>query len=223
MNAGGPVEPSREHITWALIQAVRLWANAAYSAKLRNGGADAIEPAWFKAFLGNWSVARTIKEEHQEDVLKYLNGRFRLAIAKDKRGMAVTSGAKYIAKRGWTHQDRKTKKRRVPISLVAKISFFLHPSRFVPLDRYSRIGVNRLRGGVRAGGEGHAPLKSYETYLSEFNKFFREYEHVIAHEATRPWVRAIATGLGCPVYVLSSSAFRRKVFDNVLLGIGTDR
>jgi hypothetical protein len=219
----GPIEPSDKQITWAIVQAAHMWADEKYKGKLLGGGAEFLEPDWFKQFLSDWSVARVVRIEHQDDIRNFLNGRFRKAIARDKSGRVVTAGARHIAQHRWTHKVATTGKRMVPISLVSKTAFFFHPERFVPCVGYSRRGINLLLGAAHAGGAGHIQFKTYEEYLEEFNKFFRKYERKIASEVALPWVKVLAKGLGCDNEALSSPAFRRKVFDSVLMGVGAER
>jgi len=161
--------------------------------------------------------------EYQDDIRNFLNGKFRKAIARDHSGRVVTAGARHIAEHRWSHKVATTGKRMVPISLASKVAFFFHPERFVPCDGHSRRGINLLLGAAHAGGAGHVQFKTYEEYLEEFNKFFPKYERKIASEVALPWVKALAKGLDCDSEVLASPAFRRKVFDSVLMGLGAER
>jgi hypothetical protein len=223
LTQSGPVEPSDKQITWAIVQTVHMWTHERYKSKLMGGGAYFLEPAWFRQFLSDWSIARVVRVEYQEDIRNFLNGKFRKAIARDHSGKVVTAGARHISQHRWTHKVASTGKRMVPISLVSKVAFFFHPGRFVPCDGYSRRGINHLLGAAHAGGAGHVQFETYEEYLEAFNNFFRKYERKIASEVALPWVKAMAKGFDCDSGALSSPAFRRKVFDGVLVGLGAER
>jgi hypothetical protein len=211
-----PVQPTPGHIAWAIVQALRLWADARYPEFLRTKRLEPIPQEWFDWFLGEWRIARTVKVRTRKALLRYLNGRFRHAIDKDNTGRKVTTAAKEIRDRRWTNGG-------VPISLVSKVAFIFHPARFAPLDSYGRIGINRLRGSQSAGGEGHAKFRTYEEYLADFNRFFRRYEEQITKELGNSWTISLAKRLNCPPRALRTRAFRRKVFDNVLMGLGGRR
>jgi hypothetical protein len=208
-------QPTAEHFALGIVQALQLWANDRYSQFLTTRRPGPIAEEWFTHFLGAWGVARTVKVVARRKLLRYFSGKFRDAIDEDNTGVAVTAAARYIKK--WAGRLNEMN------SLVSKVAFFLRPGRFVPRDRYARMGMNRLRGDRRAGGEGHARFRTYEEYLAEFNQYFRKFEKQIAKELKHPWVMVLARRLGCPPRFLSTPAFRRKVFDNTLMALARSR
>jgi hypothetical protein len=105
----------------------------------------------------------------------------------------------------------------LPISLVSKIGFFLCPTKLVPLDRYSVQGLKSLR---RANHAGRLKGQSYCEYLDAFNEEYCRMERQLKAALKEPWVIVLANKLSCPADALSTTAMRRKLFDDYLMHSG---
>lgn len=97
---------------------------------------------------------------------------------------------------------------------MSKVGFFLRPDRFVPLDRFSVRGLNVLRA---APGQSRLKSGSYKTYLQAFDEQYACFESQLMAALTEQWVIVMADNLGCPRAALTSSAMRRKLFDDYLM------
>ena len=208
---------NQRHLTLAILQAVQMWSDERYQRFLccRNSDLDA---EWFKWFLGEWNVARTIRAGKSETVRNYLNDDFRKAIKGKTDGNLIDAATLQIKKFGGSAKSNN-KQPAMPASLVSKISFFLRPSVFVPVDRYSRIGLNQL-----LLDSGNAKLKdndkSYIEYLKAFNAHYKVIKDQIDNSLSVKWVSTLATKLDCPKEALKTKALARKVFDNYLMHSG---
>lgn len=210
---------TKRDISLAIVSALKMWSDSQYSPFLQAVPSyTTMDKEWFEKFIGDWSVARTISKDRQEEVRKLLNTNFRSYLIRDS-AKAVDLVTNEIAAKGWSHQSRDEKWSE-PISLVSKVAFFFVPENFVPMDRYSRLGVNKLRGKKKDGGQGHLNSKLYECYLGEFENWFSAYEVQINGELKGAWVKELAKNLDCEPAELDRRAFRRKVFDNMLMQLG---
>ena len=64
-----------------------------------------------------------------------------------------------------------------------------------------------------------ANFPAYRDYLAEFDRWYAAFRPRIVKETRSRWAGTLASRLGVPMQVLASSAFRRKVFDNALMGL----
>jgi hypothetical protein len=197
---------SRRVLALAVVNAIRFWTEDQYKGRLPTR--EPFDADWFDAFLAEWRVARSTYKIHREQVLDYFNGPFRDAIAQDNDGAAITKAAEEIAGKGWTPLNG------VPVSLASKLAFFLRPERFVPRDQFS------VKGLLQLTRRKDASKKEYEVYLAEFDLALAEHGATVTAALTSDWVKTLAHEMRCPGTVLRSNAFRRKVFDNVLMSIG---
>jgi hypothetical protein len=209
-------------IAHACVEAILLWADPRYQQYLGNGRINTLDAAWFKRFVGDWSVARLIGEGNQDAVRKYLESTLRISI--DSTGAsAVDAAAQYIQDRKWSSRYGKKKKGfRNPLSLVSKIGFVLAPNRIAPLDIYSSIGLRRILKISRRGDAGEF-CGRYAKYLVNFDRAFSMYQDQIKQELSSRWVQELSPKLGCSRASLALPEFRRKVFDNLLMRIGRRR
>jgi hypothetical protein len=122
---------------------------------------------WFRWFVAEWNVARTIKKGRQRVVREYLDRDFRKDLLDGGGAETVDAAAAHIQRKGWSSQKRKNGQGSLPISLVSKIGFFLCPTRLVPLDRYAVRGLNELR---RITCAPRLKERSYRGYLEAFNE-----------------------------------------------------
>ncbi|HLX69051.1 MAG TPA: hypothetical protein VKV04_05425, partial [Verrucomicrobiae bacterium] len=189
----------------ALIQVVKMWSQHRYGSFL-NAGPGEITKDWFNWFVGEWKVARNITDGYKPQVREYLNRHFRRAASACEDGGSVDTAAHYIKQRGWSSG--------LPTSLVSKIGFFLRPERFVPLDSFSVKGLNQL---LKTSGAAKVNRKPYRPYLDAFDRMYAHFEPQLKAALHEPWVIGMADQLGCPRTAVSSSAMRRKLFDDYLM------
>jgi len=214
------IKLNERDIALAIVAAFEMWTDSKYRPFLQKRPTRQImDKAWFDKFLGEWRVARTIRRDKREEVREYLNGEFRVQL-QNKGAAAVDIAANKFSVNEWSQRNAKTGVWSEPVSLVSKVAFFFQPNKYVPLDTYSRIGVNVLREKKNEGGLGNHKFPSYESYLSEFEIWFKQYKGVIneAHECS--WVQDLADKLGCQKDLANREAFKRKVFDNILMRQG---
>ncbi len=191
-----------------------MWSAARYREFLARSQAGEITEEWFRWFVGAWSVARTIRDGCQESVREYLDRDFRMALANRGGSVAVDGAAAHIQRQRWSSQTRKDGLSSLPLSLVAKVGFFLCPSELVPLDRYAVQGLNELR---RAIGSPRLSGRCYVEYLAAFDSLYAEVEPQLAAALQELWVYGLASKVGCPEQVLKTVPVRRKLLDNYLM------
>jgi hypothetical protein len=197
-----------------------MWSNNRYAPFLCQRTPPPLAEDWFRWFVGEWKVARTIKDGQQGNVRDYLDKKFRQDLKNGGGAEAVDAAAAHIQQRGWSSQIRKDGQSSLPISLVSKIGFFFCPSKLVPLDRYALLGLNRLRCDSSKPKIAQNP---YAEYLSAFNEQFAFMDSRLTAVLKEPWVNTLACKLGCPIGALNSIALRRKLFDDFLMHLGDYR
>lgn len=206
-------------LAMAVVQVVQMWSDQRYRNFLLEGKPGKLTQEWFRWFVGEWKVARTIKDGRQGFVRKYLDRDFRKQLVVGGGAESVDAAAEHIRQQGWSSSKRKNGQGSLPISLVSKIGFFLLPERLVPLDRYALQGLNSLR---RASGSRRLKGRSYQEYLEAFDEQYAKMEPQLVAALKEPWVIALAGKLGCPAKALQTIAVRRKFFDNYLMHSGED-
>lgn len=207
-------ESNERTLALSLIQVVQMWSNPRYDGFLNQTATVGLTEEWFGWFVGNWRVARNIKDGHQADVRKHLDSEFRGALAAEDCANCVDEAAQHIQRQGWTTRGC------FPVSLVSKAGFFLRPDRLVPIDRFSLQGLNRLRDDRRAG---KLTRGSYSAYLEAFDEEYAHWEGHLKLALYQNWVLEMADRLGCPRNALGSLGMRRKLFDDFLMHIGDYR
>lgn len=213
-------EIDNKALSLAIIDALSLWSHPKYERFLHDIVPGKLDDDWFKWFIGEWNVARTIKAEKQKSVMHYLDTKFREEILEGKGGPAVDQAAKYIRDMRWTSRKRKDGSASTPVSLVSKVGFFFNPDNLIPYDSFARKGLNRLRGSKKEGGEGHYRGNNYSEYLAIFNEKFSYTKNSIIAAIDEAWAPALARKLGCELKYLKMVRMQRKVFDNYLVHIG---
>ena len=214
------IAPTDRELALSVIQAIQLWANPMCRRYLLSKQAGTvIDSDWFAWFTGEWRVARTLDRNSRLQLIQYFNSEiFRESIHKCPDGGSIDIASEHIKSEDWS--SAKNGIRVKPISLVSKIAFFVRPTEFAPMDSLSRRGLNQLRGTKKTGGKGHENYARYVDYLSDFNGYFECYESHLARPMKSAWTKPLAKQLGCPVSVINSTTFRRKVFDNLLMQFG---
>ncbi len=158
--------------------------------------------------MGSWKVARCIKDGYQTPVRQNLDRNFRRTLPLGDDGACVDAAALHIQRQGWSSRGG------LPLSLVSKVAFFLRPNRFVPLDRFSLQGLNRLRA---FNGAGRLKGNRYKAYLAAIDEQYTQLESLLKAALGQPWAVDMADQLGCPCAALRSLALRRKLFDDYLM------
>ena len=207
----------------AIRISLELWVNNKYRLfvlRKRHESLPALEPKWFKSFVGAWRVARTIRKGKREAVRQYLDKQFRTKMEQEAGPGTVDNAIKYLQRRGWTSRKRKDGTASSARSVVAKIGFFFCPDRIVPYDTFAHQGLNVLRGSKRAEGEGYIYPETYTEYLAAFDREFRVYQQLLVQELNRPWAVALAKRIGCKGRWLRTRRFQRKTFDQFLVQVG---
>lgn len=204
---------SREYAL-AITGALLFWSDSRYARHLPLEAPMTAE--WFSWFIAEWRVARTVNVKERKRLLNYLNGPFRRSLVEGKRADYVTTAALHIAKRGWSRTHPKSGTGSLPLSLASKIAFLIDPSRFAPMDSFSRAGLRKVCG--LSGAEGR--FARYEDYLMRFDSLFDSTRHQLAEASTATWVAQLGKELHCRSNMPSSLAFKRKVLDNLLMGAG---
>jgi hypothetical protein len=213
--------PSERELALAVLEAVKLWSNPWYSRFLRQLKPGELDEEWFKTFVGVWSVRRTIRRECLNKVRSYLDDDFRAAIRLNDPAGEVDVALQHLRKKRWPSKTRKDGSSSSPISLVSKVGFLFNPDRITPFDKLALAGLNWMRDKVPGGGEGHIGVEDYSSYLTAFDAMYDKFRATIKKETSRHWVSSVARQLGCEEKWLASKRFRRKVFDNSLVQIGT--
>lgn len=204
----------KERLVFAVHAVLKHYTHEDYGETFPKG--YLLSSDWFKKFMNDWSVARTIKKSGKEPTRKYLYRHFAPGLWKNgSKSRRVDKAARHIAKQGWSARGRK------PTSLVSKVGYFYRPESIVPMDRLARAGLKEL---VKSEGEGFhteiRPSMSYEKYEECFGKMFKKYRVEIAAACTKSWAREFLWEIGRSDSCLSSNAFRKKVFDNYLMLLG---
>ena len=212
-----PTDREKRDLALAVLQALRMWSNERYAPFLLQAKPGKLTEEWFRWFVGAWNVARTIKDGRQGLVREYLDWDLRKALLEGGEAETVDAAAQHIQQQGWSSNQRKDGQSSLPISLVSKIGFFLCPTKLVPLDRYS---VQGLKGLLRANRAGRLKGQSYCEYLDAFNEEYCRMERQLKAALKEPWVIVLANRLGCPAKALSTTAMRRKLFDDYLMHSG---
>lgn len=198
----------------ALIYVVKLWGDKHYECFLQQPKPGELMDEWFEKFLAEWGVARTIKRDERENIREYLDHDFREMLSEGNEGKAVDDAAKYIQQQGWGSRIRNNGKGSLPISIVSKVGFFFCPYKLVPLDKFAKQGLNKLR---KHEDERKIKGDSYNEYLKAFNKQYIKNKPQLAAALGKQWVKDLAKELGCPASALKNIAMRRKLFDNYLM------
>lgn len=149
-------EVTEADIAHACVEAMLLWANPRYQQYLGNCRVNTLDAAWFKWFVGDWRVARSIGVGNQDAVRGYLESAIRRLIDSTGSG-AIDAAALYIQDRKWSSRYGKKKKGfRKPLSLVSKVGFLFAPDRIAPYDRYSGIGIGKIQQDSRGKSTANA-------------------------------------------------------------------
>ena len=204
----------------AIAEAVLLWKDSSYANHLSLGTSSLESVEWFTWFLGEWNVARTIKEGRQQEVFVYLNTEFRTDLREDLDGSAIDRAAISIRDAGLSSRVGHKRVAGLPTSLVSKVAFLFDPSNYPPCDTLAKSGLNKLRGVKKSGGLGHLNFYTYKEFLAEFNRTYTLVCQTIREEVEADWVSAFAEKVGVSRQSQRSKAFKRKVLDNLLMSIG---
>lgn len=206
-------------MTLAILEALDLWQRAEFPDAGRK-----LEFEWFDRVIKDWKVARLIekvdknkkcKDKNKKKVLEIFNDWFikkpqNCLTAKGIDSLDVELRRLRLTPLGNPDKGGKRKRRRC-ISLVSKIAFFIRPGTFPPWDGLARSGLKKRTGDT---------YETYKTFLEAWNKQFKlERKEVSAACENDGWVFVIKK-LELPAGVMNSPAFRRKVFDNVLMQEG---
>ena len=203
----------------ALFEVLKLWSNKLYVPFLQQSKPDKLTDNWFKRFVADWKVARTIKGDKMERVREYLDNDFRKMLLKGDEGAIVDDAAKYIQQEKWGSQMQRNGKGSLPISIVSKVGFFFCPAKLVPRDGLAWKGLNKLR---RGDDEPQMRGPSYSEYLKAFNEQYTKYESQLSTALNKQWLIDLANELGCPTSALTTIAMRRKLFDNYLMELALE-
>ena len=205
------------NLALAIVEALQMWTDKRYGGFLRAAQPDQLTKEWFRWFVGEWKVARTIQDGKQEEVRLYLDSDFRRAVIQGSGPKAIDEAALHIKESAWSAKLGKKKLPVLPISLVSKIGFFLRPADLVPLDRYSLIGLNILRRSINRPKLNNP---SYRQYLEAFDLEFSTMQSQLTAAMDEPWVDSLAKKLDCPAKALVTTAMLRKVLDHYLMHTG---
>ena len=194
----------------ALVQAIWLWADERHN--FPKGINTKFDEDWFVSFIGDWKVARTIKEGDKIKVFDLLRKRFfnpsgRLLSLKAKD---IDDIADELAK------DGLTPLKRVPRSLVSKTAFFCSPDKFPPLDKFALKGKNQRRGGKRKTGKAFLKAPNYQSFRTAWEVEYKKETDAIKRECSKKKWKPIAESFGVSFECLQKNSFAQKVFDNVL-------
>ncbi len=162
---------NKKHASRAIIDALILFSDKQFYEYLINeGGDNSIEEKWFDWFIKEWRVARTINSNKKSEFLYYIHsGDFNSLIDKDFE-TSVDFVANTMKKNKWSAYNEDKKYYVKPTSLVSKIGFILFPEIIIPVDRYSKLGLNKVKGTKKDDGEGYLKENSYAEYIKEFNR-----------------------------------------------------
>jgi len=192
--------------TFAVVEAIFFWRNH----KIPYRGTE-IKKKWYKRFVAEWRVARTIRSGTGENVRDLLNKRLLSVRNSTSPAELVEEVADALQKEGYGAKGGR------PISLVSKIAYFLRPKDLTPQDRFALRGLNCRRTEndlprVRSG--------QYTDFVGAFNQEFSRVREEIVAECKQRWARALVTRLGLGPRLLNTTAFQRKVLDNMLMAEG---
>ena len=207
-------------VSSGVVEAIQLWSNDKYRRFLGRRRCKKLEEQWFIWFLGEWNIARTVKQDKKTKVLRFLNHEFGEILANYDCGEAIDRAANIVRRRGLTAEVGQNKIAGLPISMISKVAFLFYPAKYPPYDRLGKIGLNKLRGTKLDGGRGQSTFSSYKEYLDDFNRYFKQCNGRIQTELEESWPHELAEKIGVSGGCLGTRAFRRKVFDNVLMSIG---
>lgn len=216
------VELSEKSLTIAIAETISLWADDRYQDYLIGHGRQKLDEDWFEWFIGEWRVARTVRQGRKPEVCSYFN-KYLPRMLKGRgadKGAAVDCAAVYLRDSKLATRNGNSGGYRRPTSLVSKVAFLYSPGWYPPMDKYSKKGLNALRGTKRKGGVGHLGFASYAEYLSCFEIHYRAHQKSIVEALAERWVTTYWRKLGVNESVRCTEKFRRKVFDNVLMQIG---
>lgn len=196
----------------ATTDALLFWSDPRYDLPLLKP----MQMEWFKWFISEWAIARTVNTKTRRQLLSYLNGPFRTALRDGAGSEYVTKASDWIADRGWSQTHYSSGTKSSPLSLTSKIAFLIEPARFSPLDRYSKRGL-RIALGLRGAA---GSFSRYEDYIASFDSLFAQSRKEIEEECRAPWADQLARRLACGKRKTPALALQRKVLDNLLMGIG---
>ena len=206
-----PTKLDAKILSLAVAQALEMWIHVGYEPFLQKAQPGQLTDKWFRCFLGQWKVARTIRRGRRESVRRYLDVEFRQAVFQRGWSNAVDEAATHIQNQKWSASEGR------PLSLVSKVGFFLRPSNLVPKDKYALKGLNTMRC---ENGRPKLNNPPYCDYLKAFDEQYATVERQLADALKKRRAVAFARKLGCPAAALKTRALRRKVFDNYLMGVG---
>jgi len=192
--------------TFAVAEAILFWRNH----EIPYGEAE-IKKKWYKRFVAEWRIARTVRKGTGEDVRALLNRRLLAVRDSDDPARLVEEVADALQKKGYGAKGGR------PISLVSKVGYFLRPKDLTPQDRFALRGLNCRRGEndlprVRSG--------EYTDFVGAFNQEFNRAKEEVVAECRQSWARALVGRLGLDPRLLNTTAFQRKVLDNMLMAEG---
>lgn len=207
------------HIALGIVEALVLWSTPQYKRFVTASRPPKIEKEWFETFIAEWRVARTLKEKHREEVREYLDNDLRASLASSPGGLAIDEAARHLQLNRWGSGSRSDGSGSLPLSVVAKVGFFLAPETIAPFDSLALEGLNRLRGPRKKGGVGHLKGSNYSDYMNAFNSALLSNQGVIDDHLKAEWVQTLGAVLGVAKSQVRYAAFRRKVFDNMLMSL----
>lgn len=207
------------HVALGIVEALVLWSTPQYRKFLAAEKPPEIEKAWFETFIAEWRVARTLKKELTDDVRAYFDRKLRAALASNSDGAAIDKAARHLQSKRWGSGTRKDGNGSLPLSVVAKVGFFLAPAKITPFDSLALKGLNKIRGTSKTGGMGHLKDANYSNYLEGFNSALLVSRSAIEASVQANWAQELGKEFGVTKSQLRSVAFQRKVFDNMLMSL----
>jgi hypothetical protein len=157
---------------------------------------------WFRAFLKDYSVMRTIRSGHHDAFREALRTAAVESPAKldDVTGGVVDELDHEFRGNYGTHDGRTIR------SCLSKIASFLRPDTFIAWDTFARAGLNRVQG--RAASRS---FNSYRDYLKDVNEVLhREQESILA----------VVDGSVPSPFAAEGQRFSRRVLDVALMRVG---
>jgi hypothetical protein len=195
----------RRNIIVAILAVIRQWRQYEQMLQKSSDIKKWLSEEWLDQFIKDWNVNRTINGNKikRKYLLMYI-----LSIANEIRNSPDITTVDRLS----NHIKNKkcsAKEGSKVISFSSKIAFIINPDFFVPYDKF---GVAGLFGTKKPS--------NYANYIEEFNFQYKNYENLINRECNKSWVNDLIAELGLPNNLNNSIAFKRKVYDMILMICG---
>ena len=221
---------SKEKLMRAIIIAIKTWDDHGKYLPLKKETSDKKNEfkKWFDKFVTQWQVARTLSGKFTDKKRTIINPKrteleaylidYIKIIHNKPQPCQVHDLSQYIAKMKWSSTKKGKAEHNQVISFASKFAFFINPEVFAPYDRFCVAGLKKLDKETKP--KNIIIYSSYVNYMKSFDGYYYKYSKQIKNACEQLHIAKLIDDLGLEKTLNDTAAFQRKVFDNILMGLG---